>query len=52
MRVPGRGTVRNDRDRFVGSMRRVILDLDIHYRCESAQALGADAETVYFFVEL
>src|SRR6185503_3829898 len=50
--MPVRSALRNQADRLRGRMRRKRLDLDVHDRGESAQALRSDAERVDLFVQL
>src|SRR6266853_461093 len=50
--MPGRGAVRDHRDRLRPRMRRVRPDLDVEHRGEAAESLGADAEPIHLLVEL
>ena len=52
MRVPRGGTVRDNRHRLVGGVRRVILDLDVHHRGQPAEPLGTDAQAIDLVVQL
>jgi hypothetical protein len=44
--------VGNDRDRQTRGVRRIIEDLDVEHRRQSAQALRADAQRIHLLVEL
>ena len=46
------GAVRNDRDRQRRGVRRVILDLHVQHRRQSAESLRADAERVHLVQNL
>src|SRR5690606_24736090 len=52
VRVAGGGAVGDHRHRQVGGVGRIVLDLDVQYRGQAAQALGADAQRVDLLVDL
>ena len=51
VRVPRRRAVRDHADRLAGGVRRIVEDLDVEHRRQSAQALRADAERVDLVVD-
>ncbi len=52
MGVAGGSTIWDDRDRLVGRMRRIVPDLDVHHRGQTAKPLRADAESIDLVIKL
>ena len=50
--MPGGGAVRDDGNRFIGRVRRVVLHLDVEHRCQTTESLGSDTERIDPIVQL